>query len=254
MPVRCLNILTPLTFCAFSKLTLKIKLLRKCIRPPPRQGRNKRWVPKYSGLQIFDQKGDCLQSTLFIKNFTLTSRGSMFISWRTFSACSENNGVFHHSIVCSWDVDNRVAGRSLRCAHGQCYLAVVRESTENGVEANFRHGTNGTPFKSRYFSWLYHNQNSAMAVNRHVRRGVTRISGKLPNMDKVQVAFWRILGWMLRLRWRKSHFSYYGVLSWISGKKASKWSSKTEKGRRLSHRSAVYLNQSEKVVKIRSVT
>lgn len=105
------------------------------------------------------------------------------------SACSENNGVFHHSIVCSWDVDNRVEGRSLRCAHGQCYLAVVRESTENGVEANFRHGTNGTPFESRYFSWLYHNQNSAMAVNRHVRRGVTRILGKLPNMDKVQVAF-----------------------------------------------------------------
>ena len=145
-----------------------------------------------------------------------------------------------------------VGCRSLRCAHGQCYLAVVRESTENGVEANFRHGTNGTPFESRYFSWLYHNQNSAMAVNRHVRRGVTRILGKLPNMDKVQVAFWRILGWMLRLRWL--HFSYYGVLSWISGKKASKWSSKTEKGRRLSHRSAVYLNQSEKVVKIRSVT
>lgn len=153
---------------------------------------------------------------------------------------------------------SRIQGRSLMCAHGQCQLAVVRESTENGVEANFRQRvrqrTNGTPFKPRYFSWLYHKQNSAMAVNRHVRRGVTRISGKLPNMDKVQVAFWRILGWMLRLRWRKSHFSYYGVLSWISGKKASNWSSKTEKGRRLSHRSAVYLNQSEKVVKISSVT
>ena len=48
-PPLCLNISTPLTFCAFSKLTPKIKPLRKLYppsdSPPPLPRRNNRWVP-----------------------------------------------------------------------------------------------------------------------------------------------------------------------------------------------------------------
>ena len=48
--VLCLNILIPLTFCAFSKLTPKIKLFTPIQNPRPLPlGRNKRSVPNKIG-------------------------------------------------------------------------------------------------------------------------------------------------------------------------------------------------------------
>ena len=82
MPVLFLNISTPLTLRALSKLTPPTKQASKknCTPLPPPPPSPRTIGPQVLWLRDFRAKKDCLRSTLFIKHFTLTSRGSMFIS------------------------------------------------------------------------------------------------------------------------------------------------------------------------------